>query len=196
MDTHGKIRYETEEEYETLRETFKRELPYRIRSHALDNWADKWAYIDGQSLAVKWGLLHSAPLERTLETALLKLTKNQDHEWVLHMSEVLGLAIRGVANTVTKVACKRIECEDCGNEDMQVRDIFRERPLCNQMIANMVNSVLFDDDPEISYAGGTNTGQITNRIQYRCRHCNDYYDGVWMEAQNQCVNCVSSVASM
>ncbi len=68
MDTPGKIRYETEEEYDTLRETFKRELPHLIRSHALDNWADKWARIDGYSLTVKWGLLHSAPLEHMLES--------------------------------------------------------------------------------------------------------------------------------
>ena len=91
---------------------------------------------------------------------------------------------------------QHIRCEECENEDIYVnfQDKFKEREICNIMIVNVINGILFDNnDDGNTLSGGDNVGQMEKIIQSKCKKCNNFCDmlDVWgnENEDEMCYNC-------
>jgi len=174
---YDKILYETEEEYQTLCNDFKTELPILIKDYNIDDWT----YIDyiGRE---KFGLTFSSSLEYVLEKALSKLSKNQNKIWVNNIIDILSCAVRGLAKSIKymKIFNEYTDCEECGNEDIYInfQDKFKEREICNIMIVNIINGILFNDNDDGNNlsGGGGYKGQMEKIIQFKCKKCDNFCD--------------------
>ena len=60
-----------------------------------------------------------------------------------------------------------VDCEECGNDEIDVnfQDKFKEREICNIMLINVINGILFDDN-----------GEMDKIIQFKCKKCNNFCD--------------------
>jgi len=172
--TKQKILYENSAEYKRLRDEFKKELPILIKQKRADVWALE--YHDGTEY---FGLSYSSPLEDILHTALTKLSKNQNAEWVDNMIDVLSCAVRSLANSIKhmNVFDEFVECEECGNDCIHLgfQSKFKDPEICNIMTVNLINGILFDDDGTgNTFTGADNAGQIGKVMQFKCSTCNIY----------------------
>jgi hypothetical protein len=169
----NKVFYNSKAEYDELCNNFKQELPELIKKNRVDDWI---YHEYGNLRNEHFGLRHSCPDWDVLQTALLKLTKNQNKEWVDNITDILSCAIRGLAKSISYMHIfddeeEYEECEECGNEidisSVSFQEHFRNREICNLMIINVINSILFDDD---------NSGQMEKIIQFKCEKCNEFCD--------------------
>ena len=158
--SHNKILYENMKEYEFLCNEFKNKLPILIK----DNNIDDWLRMDG-----KFRLRISYDIEYILNTALTTLSKNQSKLWVNHMTDILSCAVRGLATSINYMNKfnEYVDCEECGNDEIDVnfQDKFKEREICNIMLINVINGILFDDN-----------GEMDKIIQFKCKKCNNFCD--------------------
>jgi hypothetical protein len=191
--SHNKILYESKEEYQRLCDDFKNELPMLIK----DNYIDDWTYME-YGVEENFGLSYSCPLEDELCKALTKLSKNQNNKWVKNMTDILSCAVRGLANSIKYMDRfnEYIECEECDNEDIYInfQDKFKERELCNIMIVNVINGILFDTDgEENTLTGSDNAGQMEKIIQFKCKKCDKFCDmlDIWdyENKEEMCFDC-------
>jgi L-rhamnose mutarotase len=192
-----KILYESKEEYKKICDDFKNELPRLIKENNIDDWT----YSD-YSNEENFGLRFSAPLEYVLENALNKLSKNSNKEWVNNMVNILSCAIRGLALSTKYMDKfnKYCECEECGDESIYVnfQYKFKEREICNVMIVNVINGILFDDDEDGStLSGADDSGQLSKVIQFKCNKCDRFCDmlDVWNNNNNSemCYDCYENI---
>jgi len=193
----GKILYESKEEYNKICDDFKIELPRLIRENNIDDWTySDWINKEN------FGLRFSAPLEDVLENALSKLSKNSNKEWVNHMVDILSCAVRGLAHSIKYMdkfnECE--ECEECGDDSIYVnfQYKFKEREICNVMIVNLINGILFDDDGDgNTLSGADDSGQLAKIIQFKCNMCNCFCEmiDVWDNNNNSemCYECYEKI---
>jgi predicted RNA-binding Zn-ribbon protein involved in translation (DUF1610 family) len=186
-----RILYDSIEEYNKLCNDFKNELPELIRNNNIDDWT----YMDYPYL--KYGLHYSACLNNTLHDALKKLTKNQNNNWVNNIIDILECAIRGLAKSIEYIDNfdDYIECDECGNEEIVVnfQAKFKEREICNIMIINIINGILFCGDTDGStLSGGDNFGQMEKIAHFECNTCNKFFNRCDICDENNidmCYNC-------
>jgi hypothetical protein len=165
--SYNKLLYESKEEYAKLCDNFKNALPFLIRNNNIDDWT-----YNGK----QFGLSISTPLETVLEQALTKLSKNQNELWVNNMTDILSCAVRGLAKSVSYMNKFKIPVE-CDNDFIYVniQDNFKNREICNIMVINVINAILFDEDDDgYSLGGADGVGQIEKIIQFRCKRCNEF----------------------
>jgi hypothetical protein len=176
--SHNKILYENNEEYKKLCNEFKRELPILLEDNRIDDW-DNVRNIDIED---EFCIRYECPLESVLEKALSTLSKHQNKKWVNDMIDILSCAVRGLANSINYMDIdKHIECEECGNEDnyINVQDNFKETKICNRMIVNVINGILFGEDARgYTFGGGDNCGQLAKISQFKCQNCGHFCDMV------------------
>ncbi len=170
--SHNKILYENMKEYECLCNEFKNKLPILIK----DNNIDDWLRMDG-----KFRLSGSSDIEYILNTSLTTLSKNQNKLWVNHMTDILSCAVRGLATSINYMNKfnEYANCEECSNDEIDVnfQDKFKERGICNIMIINVINSILFDDNATNGGCHYGNTGgEMDKIIQFKCKKCNKFCD--------------------
>lgn len=194
----GKILYESKEEYKKFCEDFKNELPRLIKENKIDDWTySDWSGEENYSLRF------SAPLEDVLENELNKLSKNSNKEWVNHMVDILSCAVRGLANSIKYMGKfnEYNECEECGNDSIYVnfQSKFKEREICNVMIVNLINGILFDDNGDGNTLSGCNdvSGQLEKIIEFKCNKCDRFCDmvDVWDNNNNRemCFDCYEKI---
>jgi len=186
--SHNKILYGSLYEYNTYRNTFIDELPDLIKYNNIDDWQHSgWTSAPKTAL----GLKYSNDCESVLHNALLKLTKNQNKQWVDNMSYLLGGAIRGLAKTGNTMNDIEAEpCEECGNDAtfVDIKDIYRHRHITNKMIVGMVNNMLFDI--EMIEAGTDDQGALSRIIQFKCNRCNKFTDMLYdVGGGEMCIAC-------
>jgi hypothetical protein len=187
--------YDSIEEYEILYNEFKNELPSLLRNNNIDDWT----YLDYPN--IKYGLRYSASFNDALYDALQKLTKNQNNIWVNNMIDIIECTIRGLAKSIEymNIFDDRIECDECGNDEIVVnfQAKFKEREICNIMIINIINGILFCGDTDgNTLSGGDNFGQMHQIIQFECKTCNKFFNrsdisNCWDDANNidMCYDC-------
>ena len=95
MNNTNKILYENEEELSLLVETFKQNISKLVS----DNEIDKWTWFARG--AEGYGIQYSCSVEESLKIEILKLTKNQNLEWVENISDTIGCAIRATAFSIS-----------------------------------------------------------------------------------------------
>jgi hypothetical protein len=187
--SYNKILYESKQEFDCLCQEFKDGLSNLIKSNNIDDWT----YIDWQS-PNNFGLQYSCPCEEVLGEALSKLTKNQNKKWVENMSDILGCAIRGIAKSISLMNSfnEETECDECGNERIEInfQEKFENRNICNIMITNMINNILFDEE-KIGDGGGCALGQMDKIKQFKCEKCNKFCEFIdnW-DDEFECEICV------
>lgn len=179
----NKVFYNSKAEYDELCNNFKQELPKLIKKNRVDDWI----YHD-YSNKENFGLQYSCPVWEELQAALSKLTKNQNENWVDNITDILTCAIQGLAKSISYMHIfddeeEYEECEECGNEieigSVSFQEYFRNREICNLMIINIINGILFDDDGEgDTLSGCDNAGQMEKIIQFKCEKCNNLCDNL------------------
>lgn len=162
------ILYDSQKEYNLLCDEFKSELPILIRIHNIDVWT--YTYKGSE----KFGLSFSNFCEEVIQKLLTKLTKNQNEEWVINMSYILSSATRGLAKSISQI------------HKIEYADIFKKREICNIMIINMINNILFDIESDL--CGCENIGEIEKIKMIKCIKCNNYYN-LLADWDNLCSNC-------
>jgi len=165
------ILYDSQAEYNLLCCEFKTELPVSIRNYNIDVWTYT---CNGNE---KFGLSFSNYCEEVIQKLLFKLTKNQNENWVINTSYILSSAIRGLAKSISYI--NKTEC----------LDIFKKKEICNIMIINMINNILFDTESDL--CGCENVGEIEKIKMIKCIKCNNYYN-LLADWDNLCFNCYES----
>ena len=189
MSNHGKVIYETFDEYKVLCDQFKSELPQLIH----DNRIDDWTYADYTNVNnTNFGIQFSNRFENALALALSKLTKNKISYWVKNTAEILGNAIRGLAKSVSRMKNIRhsfVSCSDCGQEEVViVQEGFEDHIICNILIEGMINNVLFDTEGE--EMGTEQCGMLRKVCLFKCEICSNLVDEIFEgELGNICLDC-------
>ena len=187
MSIHGKVIYDSFDEYKVLCEQFKTDLPQLIS----DNRIDDWTY-SNYDYKTKFGIEFSNRFEYAFVLALSKLTKNKIPNWVNETSEILGNSIRGIAKSVSRMKNIRhsvVSCSDCGQEDViEVQGGFEDHIICNIMIEGMINNVLFDTEGE--EMGSDECGMLRKVRLFTCETCSNLVDEIFEgELGNNCLDC-------
>ena len=149
MSNHGKVIYNTFDEYKVLCDQFKNDLPQLIHVNRIDDWT----YANYSNVRnTNFGIQFSNRFENALVLALSKLTKDKIPYWVKNTAEILGNAIRGLAKSVSRMKNIRhsiVSCSDCGQDEVvEVQEGFEDHIICNILIEGMINNVLFDTEGE------------------------------------------------
>ena len=151
MSNTSKILYENEEELSQLVEIFKQNIPRLVSDNDIDKWT--WSGCGGES----YGIQYSCPVEESLKIEILKLTKNQNPEWVENISQTIGNAIRAIAFSIS--------CMDKFGSEFQTK--FKNREICNIMIVKMIIGILFNDD-DAGESDGTEYAQLYKIVKFKC----------------------------
>ena len=89
------IYYDNESDLEAHVETFKQNISKVVSDNDIDKWT--WSGCGDES----YGVQYSCPVEESLKIEILKLTKNQNPEWVENISQTIGNAIRATAFSIS-----------------------------------------------------------------------------------------------
>ena len=185
------IVYDSEEEYKSMSNEFRKEFQELINEYHLDYWK-YYDYMNNNS--EHFGLPFSGNLYEILHKTLMKLTKKQNEKWVDNISNILYLGIRGLAQSVSYMNNIRYntKCTNCGNPDVCVKTqhSFQQRELCNTMIVHMVNTILFDlvDEKGETLDGCENSGHLTKIVHITCNLCSNLYN-ISHGFENTCYDC-------
>ena len=186
----NKIVYDSEEEYKSVSNEFRKEFQGLITEYDIDYWK----YGDYMDKSPQFGLPFSSNLYEILHKTLMKLTKKQNEKWVDNISNILYLGIRGLAQSVSYMNNIRYytECNHCGNPEVcvETQNSFRQRELCNTMIVHMMNTILFDlvDEKGETLDGCENSGHLTQIVHITCKICNNVYN-ISHGFENICYDC-------
>lgn len=151
MNNTNKILYENEEELSLLVETFKQNISKLVS----DNEIDKWTWFARG--AEGYGIQYSCPVEESLKNEILKLTKNQNLEWVENISETIGCAIRATAFSTS--------CMDKFGSGFQTK--FKNREICNIIVVKIIIGILFNDE-DAGECDGTEYAQLYKIVKFKC----------------------------
>ena len=151
MNNTNKILYENEEELSLLVETFKQNISKIVSDNDIDKWTWYGCGAEG------YGIQYSCPVEESLKNEILKLTKNQNLEWVENISQTIGCAIRATAFSIS--------CMDKFGPNFQKK--FKNREICNIMIVKMIIGILFNDD-DAGESDGTEYAQLYKIVKFKC----------------------------
>ena len=151
MNNTNKILYENEEELSLLVQNFKSNISKLVSDNEIDEWV--W-FARG---AEGYGIPYSCPVEESLKVEILKLTKNQNLEWVENISETIGCAIRATAFS--------IECMDKFGSAFQKK--FKNREICNIIVVKMIIGILFNDE-DAGECDGLEFAQLYKIVKFKC----------------------------
>jgi len=145
------IYYDNQLELESYVETFKQNISKVVSDNNIDKWT--WYGCGGES----YGIQHSCPVEESLKFEILKLTKNQNPEWVENISQTIGCAIRSTAFS--------IECMDKFGSVFQKK--FKNREICNIIVVKMIIGILFND-MDAGESDDPGYAQLYKMVKFRC----------------------------
>jgi len=148
----SKILYENEEELTLLVHNFKKNISKLVS----DNEIDKWTWC-GCSGVEEYGIQYSCPVEESLKNEILKLTKNQNPEWVENISDTIGSAIRASAFSIS--------CMDKFGINFQNK--FKNREICNIIVVKIIIGILFNDE-DVGESDGSEYAQLYKIIKFKC----------------------------
>jgi hypothetical protein len=151
MNNTNKILYENEEELSLLVETFKQNISKLVS----DNEIDKWTWFARG--AEGYGIQYSCPVEESLKNEILKLTKNQNLEWVENISETIGCAIRATAFSTS--------CMDKFGSGFQKK--FKNIEICNIIVVKIIIGILFNDE-DAGESDGAEYAQLYKIVKFKC----------------------------
>ena len=151
MNSIDKILYENEEEITQLVETFKQNISKLVSDNKIDKWT--WSGCGGES----YGIQYSCPVEESLKNEILKLTKNQNPEWVENISQTIGSAIRATAFS--------IDCMDKFGYGFQTN--FKNREICNIIVVKIIIGILFND-MDAGESDDPGYAQLYKMIKFKC----------------------------
>jgi hypothetical protein len=177
---YKKVYYDSFMEYETLRDEFKKKLPILIREHKIDDWL----YYDWHSENHEFGIKWSNRIYEELQPILSKLTKNQNNTWVVHISKIFEFSIRGLAKSISFI------------QDEDLQEPFYNKDVCNVMITNMINRILFESGEFASIeAGGEDNFEMSKLRCFICKKCKKEVDVLCVylnEYDEICYDCDSN----
>lgn len=155
------IYFDNEADLEQRVEEFKQSISKVISDEEIDKWT--WSGCDGDE---SYGIQYSCPVEESLNIEILKMTKNQNKQWVDNVSNTIACAIRAIAFSIS--------CMDKFGPNFQKK--FKNREICNIMIVKMIIGILFNDD-DAGESDGTEYAQLYKMVKFRCcegdgRYCN------------------------
>ncbi len=151
MNNTNKILYENDEELTQLVEIFKQNISKLVSDNEIDKWT--WSGCGGES----YGIQYSCPVEESLKGEILKLTKNQNPEWVENISQTIGCAIRATAFS--------IECMDKFGSVFQKK--FKNKEICNIIVVKMMIGILFND-MDAGECDDPGYAQLYKMVKFRC----------------------------
>jgi len=151
MNSIYKILYENEEELTQLVETFKQNISKLVSDNKIDKWT--WSGCGGEY----YGIQYSCPVEESLKIEILKLTKNQNPEWVENISQTIGSAIRATAFS--------IDCMDKFGSGFQKK--FKNREICNIIVVKIVIGILFNDE-DAGESDDPGYAQLYKMVKFKC----------------------------
>jgi hypothetical protein len=144
------IYYDNEQDLEAHVETFKQNISKVVSDNDIDKWT--WSgYGEG------YGIQYSCPVEEILKFEILKLTKNQNPEWVENISQTIGCAIRATAFS--------IECMDKFGSVFQKK--FKNKEICNIIVVKMMIGILFNDE-DAGESDDPGYAQLYKMVKFRC----------------------------
>ena len=144
------IYYDNESDLEAHVETFKQNISTVVSDNDIDKWT--WSgYGEG------YGIQYSCPVEESLKIEILKLTKNQNPEWVDNISQTIGCAIRAVAFS--------IDCMEKFGTSFQQN--FKNREICNIMTVKIIIGILFND-MDAGESDDPGYAQLYKMVKFRC----------------------------
>ena len=151
MNDNNTILYENEEELTLLVQNFKSNISKIVSDNEIDKWT--WFGCGGES----YGIQYSCPVEESLKVEILKLTKNQNPEWVENISNTIGIAIRATAFS--------IDCMDKFGVKFQTN--FKNREICNIMAVKLIIGILFND-MDAGESDGSEYAQLYKIVKFKC----------------------------
>ena len=147
------IYYDNESDLEAHVETFKQNISTVVSDNDIDKWT--WSgYGEG------YGIQYSCPVEESLKIEILKLTKNQNPEWVDNISQTIGCAIRAAAFS--------IDCMEKFGTSFQQN--FKNREICNIIVVKMMIGILFND-MDAGESDDPGYAQLYKMVKFRCCGC-------------------------
>ena len=154
------IYFDNEADLEQRVEDFKQNISKVLSDEEIDKWT--WVGPNG----IDYGIQYSCPVEESVKSEILKMTKNQNQHWVDNVSNTIGCAVRAIAFS--------INCMDKFGPNFQ--ETFKNREICNIMIVKMIIGILFNDD-DAGESDGAEYAQLYQMVKFRCcegegRYCN------------------------
>lgn len=148
----SKILYENEEELTLLVQNFKKNISKVVSDNEIDKWT--WSGCNGVE---NYGIQYSCPVEESLKNEILKLTKNQNPEWVENISQTIGCAIRATAFSISQM--------DKFGSMFQTN--FKNREICNIIVVKIIIGILFNDE-EAGECDGSEYAQLYKIVKFKC----------------------------
>lgn len=145
------IYYDNETDLEAHVETFKQNISKVISDNNIDKWT--WSGCGGDS----YGIQYSCRVEEILNIEIIKLTKNQNPEWVENISHTIGCAIRSTAFS--------IDCMDKFGSEFQRN--FKNKEICNIIVVKMIIGILFNDI-DAGESDDPGYAQLYKMVKFRC----------------------------
>lgn len=145
------IYFDNEADLKANVETFKQNIPKVVSDNNIDKWT--WSGCGDES----YGVQYSCPVEESLKIEILKLTKNQNAEWVENISQTIGCAIRATAFS--------IDCMDNFGSGFQRK--FKNREMCNIIVVKMIIGILFND-MDAGESDDPGYAQLYKMVKFRC----------------------------
>ena len=146
------IYYDNQTDLEAHVETFKQNISKVIS----DNDIDKWTWY-GSRMVEEYGIQYSCPVEESLKFEILKLTKNQNPEWVENISQTIGCAIRATAFSIS--------CMDKFGSGFQKN--FKNKEICNIIVVKMMIGILFND-MDAGESDAYENAHLYKIVKFRC----------------------------
>ena len=151
MSNTSKILYENDKELSLLVQTFKQNISKLVSDNEIDKWT--WSACGGES----YGIQYSCPVEESLKNEILKLTKNQNPEWVENISDTIGCAIRATAFSIS--------CMD--KFGVKFQNKFKNREICNIMAVKLIIGILFNDE-DAGESDCSEYAQLYKIVKFKC----------------------------
>ena len=145
------IYYDNESDLEAHVETFKQNISKVVSDNDIDKWT--WSGCGGES----YGIQYSCPVEEILNIEIIKLTKNQNPEWVENISQTIGCAIRETAFSIS--------CMDKFGVNFQQK--FKNREICNIIVVKMMIGILVND-MDAGESDDPGYAQLYKMVKFRC----------------------------
>ena len=145
------IYYDNESDLEAHVETFKQNISKVVSDNDIDKWT--WFGCGGES----YGIQYSCQVEEILNIEIIKLTKNQNPEWVENISQTIGCAIRATAFSIS--------CMDKFGVNFQQK--FKNREICNIIVVKMMIGILVND-MDAGESDDPGYAQLYKMVKFRC----------------------------